>query len=85
MNKIITLEDNLEKLNRVAMEIKRLTKPELYYNSPYKAMVKCDKANRRHLKLALKSLKKLMKAIDKQTKERIHLIRFGVYKVSATN
>ncbi len=70
MDKKVTLEQNIDKLTRVAKEVKRLSNPDLYYRSLQKAQYESDRQNRRHLKLAIKSLNRLTKVITKQWDER---------------
>ena len=71
MNKEITLQENIEKVKRMLKEIERLSNPELYYNSNYPPQYKCDKRNKRHLKKAVKKVKKLINAINKQAWKRL--------------
>lgn len=64
---MITLKENLTKQINLLNEINRLSEPSIYFhNTNYKPQLDYNKRCRKHLKNAVKSLKKLTKAIDKQ-------------------
>jgi len=69
-----TLEYNIAKLQRVSLEIKRLSNPDIYYLSQYKPQHDCDKANRRHLENLIRNFRRLTVVIQKQSQEEIQKI-----------
>lgn len=66
MNDLIT---NCIKLRNVRLEIERLSNPNTYYFSNYPPQALADKRNRQHLKKAIKSYKRLIVVVKKQSQE----------------
>ena len=67
----LTLADNIKRLARVTESIEKLSNPKIYSNSSYKPAAKCDRSNKRILIQTLKSMKRLVAVIEKQTNEEI--------------
>lgn len=73
------LQYNINKLNRCLSQIKRLSDPNIYYNSSHKLQRECDRANRKYLKRTIRNANRLMRVINKQSEEQIKTI-FPYYK-----
>jgi len=64
---MISLKENIVKQIHLLNEIERLSNPSMYYlQASHKPALNCDKRNRRHLKNAIKKLKRLTIVIEKQ-------------------
>jgi len=64
-----TLSDNIKKLTRVTEAIERLSNPGIYYLGTYRPQRICDNTNKRLLKQAMKSMRRLTVVIQKQSTE----------------
>lgn len=64
---MITLNENIKKQINLLKEINRLSDPSIYYHDTnHKPALEYNKQNRKHLENAVRSLKKITKAIEKQ-------------------
>ena len=62
-----SLSDNIKKLARVTEAINGLSNLNIYYNSSYPPQAKCDLANKKLLRNAIRSMRRLTKVIEKQS------------------
>lgn len=69
MNKKITLQENLKRLQNCLMSVSYLSNPDIYYNSDYRPQIDCDRANKKYLRQTLRNIKRLHTVIQKQSLE----------------
>ncbi len=70
----LTLADNVKKLERVTQAVVGLSNPNIYYNSSYEPQEDCDRSNKQILIRTLKSMRRLIKVIEKQSNEEVRRI-----------
>lgn len=69
-----SLSDNIKKLARVSEAVNGLSNLDIYYVSSYPPQAKCDLANKKLLRNALRSMRRLTKVIEKQATQEIHKV-----------